>query len=99
MSGVERCGQGERPTLPTSAQALAFRTCHPVRRKPWDGPWLDGQWHASLVAGGYAPAASVGGCTTRYGAQRPHAYVANMEPVEVCPALLFLILLGICGVA
>jgi len=42
------------------------------------------------VAGGYAPAASAGGCTTRHGAQLPHAYGANMEPVEVCPGSLLL---------
>jgi hypothetical protein len=77
---------------PRFGLALAFRTCHPVRRKPWDGLWLGGQWRASPVAGGCAQAASVGGGTTRHGAQLPHAYVANMEPVAVCPRLLFLIL-------
>src|SRR5262245_13287127 len=99
MSGAERWRQGERPTLPASAQSLAFRTCHPVTRKPWDGPWLDGPWRASPAAAGRAQTASVGGCTRRHGGQMPHADGVNLEPVEVCPGLLFLKLLGLCGVA
>src|SRR5438445_9918121 len=92
-------GKGERPTLPASAQSLAFRACDPVRRKPWDSPWPGDPWRASLVAGGCAPAASVGGCTTRHGAQTLHIYVVNLEPVEVCHVVPSLLLLGLCGVA
>jgi len=51
------------------------------------------------VAGGCTQAASVGGDTTRHGAQTPRAYVVTLERVEVCPVALSLMLLGLCGVA
>ena len=96
---VSGAGKGSAQRSPAAAQSPAFRTYYPVRRKPWDSPWRDGPWRASPGAGGGAQAASVGVCTTRHGAQLPHAAVANLEPVEVCPGVLFLILLGLYCVA